>query len=137
MKFAEKIRELRYMKGLSQKELAEAIGVTNRTVRNWEAEGRFPKQHDLYAKLASTLGCTVEYLMSEDAEFVTQAEEEYGYRGRKSAEKLLAEINGLFAGGELAEEDMAEFTMAVQEAFFDAKRRNKKKYGKKKDDGGQ
>lgn len=135
MTFAEKVHSLRTMKGFSQKELADAIGVTSRSVRNWESEGRFPKQHDLYNKLADVLGCTVEYLLSDEAEFVTKAEEEYGYRGRKSAEKLLAEINGLFAGGELAEEDMATFAMAVQEAYFDAKRKNKKKYGRKQEGG--
>lgn len=118
------------MKGLSQKELADAIGVTNRSVRNWESEGRFPKQYDLYNKLADVLGCTVEYLMSDEAEFVARAEES-GYRRRKSAEKLFAEINGLFASGELAEEDMATFAMAVQEAYFEAKRKNKKKLRRK------
>jgi len=44
-------------------------------------------------------------------------------------------MTGVFAGGELAEEDMAEFTMAVQEAFFDAKHKNKAKYGKKNKSG--
>lgn len=131
MTFGEKVRELRNMKDLSQADLGKAVGVTLRTVRNWEVEGRYPKDRDIYTKLAEVLGCNINYLMTEDAEFMTEAEEVYGYRGRKSAEKLLAEINGLFAGGTLAEEDMAEFTMAVQEAFFEAKKKNKKKYGKK------
>lgn len=139
MTFGEKVRELRNMKDLSQADLGKAVGVTLRTVRNWEIEGRYPKNHDIYVKLAEVLGCNIDYLMSEDAEFMTQAEEVYGYRGRKSAEKLLAEINGLFAGGSMAEEDMAEFTMAVQEAFFEAKQKNKKKYGRKnkKAEGGE
>ena len=132
MTFAEKIRDLRMKKGLSQTELGKAVGVSLRTVRNWEVEGRYPKQHDIYSRLADVLECNVDYLMSEDAVFVTRAEEDFGYRGRKGAEKLLAEINGLFAGGELAEEDMAAFTLAVQEAFVDAKRKNKAKYGPKK-----
>ena len=131
MTFADKIRDLRQKKGLSQTELGNAVGVSLRTVRNWELEGRYPKQRELYNKLAEVLECDVNYLKTEDASFMTNAEEEYGYRGRKGAEKLLAEINGLFAGGDLAEEDMAAFTLAVQEAFVDAKRKNKAKYGKK------
>ena len=132
MTFAEKIRDLRNKKGMSQTELGNAVGVSLRTVRNWELEGRYPKQRDIYGKLAEVLDCDINYLMTEDATFITRAEEDYGYRGRKGAEKLLAEINGLFAGGELAEEDMAAFTLAVQEAFVDAKRRNKDKYDSKK-----
>ena len=52
MKFGEKLRELRKQKHLSQTELGAAIGVSLRTLRGWEVEGRYPKQRELYAKLA-------------------------------------------------------------------------------------
>ena len=132
MTFGEKIRELRENKGLSQTELGRAVGASLRAVRSWETEGRYPKKHDIYEKLADTLGCDITYLMTDQAAFVTQAEENFGYRGRKGAQKLVKEINGLFAGGELAEEDMDRFLLAVQQAYIDAKRRNKKKYSPKK-----
>ena len=67
------------------------------------------------------------------------AQREYGYRGRKGAEKLITEVTGLFAGGEMAEEDMDELMLAIQEAYIDAKKRNKKytpkKYLKKAEGG--
>lgn len=37
----------------------------------------------------------------------------------------------MFAGGEMAEEDMDELMLAIQEAYVDAKRRNKKYTPKK------
>ena len=74
----------------------------------------------------------LDYLMTDEAAFVTKAEEDFGYRGKKGAQKLVKEINGLFAGGELAEEDMDNFLLAVQQAYIDAKKRNKKKYSPKK-----
>jgi transcriptional regulator with XRE-family HTH domain len=128
MTFAEKIRELRNNKGLSQTELGKAIGVSLRTVRNWELEGRYPKQRELYGKLAEVLECDINYLMAEDAIFVSKAEEDYGNQGRQGAQKIMAQVNSLFSGGSLAEEDMDAFVLAVQQAYIDAK---KKKTGKK------
>ena len=75
MTFAEKIKELRKQKNLSQTELGKAVGVSLRTVRGWEAEGRYPKQHDIYGKLAEVLGCDVSYLMSDTEAFITDASE--------------------------------------------------------------
>ena len=55
MKFGEKLRELRKQKHLSQTELGAAVGVSLRTLRGWEVEGRYPRQRELYAKLAEVL----------------------------------------------------------------------------------
>ena len=63
---------------MNQTQLANAIGVSLRTIRGWEIEGRYPKQHDLYQKLADTLGCDVSYLMTEEESFITEASEQYG-----------------------------------------------------------
>ena len=52
MTFGEKVRELRLKNGYSQEELAAMTGVTRRTVRNWEAEGKYPRSQALYARLA-------------------------------------------------------------------------------------
>ena len=70
MTFAEKIKELRKQKNLSQTDLGKAVGVSLRTVRGWEVEGRYPKQHDIYGKLAEVLGCDVSYLMSDTEAFI-------------------------------------------------------------------
>ena len=41
----EQIREARIAAGLTQAELAKAVGVTTRTVQNWEAGTRGPWRH--------------------------------------------------------------------------------------------
>ena len=66
MTFGEKVRSLRKEKKMSQQELASMVGVSYRTIRSWEVEGRFPKQNVLYQKLADALQCDVSYLMSEN-----------------------------------------------------------------------
>ncbi len=132
MKFGEKLRELRKQKHLSQTELGAAVGVSLRTLRGWEVEGRYPKQRELYAKLAEVLECDVDYLLTEKEAFITNSAERFGYRGERDAKALVEDLTGLFAGGQMAEEDMDALMLAVQEAYVEAKRRNREKYAPKK-----
>lgn len=126
MTFGEKVKNLRKTKGISQTQLAEAIGVTNRAVRSWEVEGRYPKQHDLYQKLADTLGCDISYLMTEGESFITEATEQYGSRGAKQAQQILEQAAAMFAGGELSDEDKTAFMDEIQMLYLDSKKRAKK-----------
>ena len=43
----------------------------------------------------------------------------------------MSQVNGLFAGGEMAEEDMDEMMLAIQEAYWLAKKKNRKYMPKK------
>lgn len=126
MTFGEKVKNLRKTKGISQTQLAEAIGVTNRAVRSWEVEGRYPKQHDLYQKLADTLGCDISYLMTEGESFITEATEQYESRGAKQAQQILEQAAAMFAGGELSDEDKTAFMDEIQMLYLDSKKRAKK-----------
>ena len=135
MTFGEKIKAERKKLGLTQIELGERIGVTNRVITSYENGKSFPRTREAYKIIADALGVNVNYLLSDDDAFVMEAKEQFGYRGKKGAEKLLAEVTGLFAGGEMAEEDMDELMLGIQEAYVEAKKRNKKytpkKYQKK------
>ena len=126
MKFGEKLKKLRTEKGLKQAEVATAVGVSRRTYISYEQEGRYPRKRDVYAKLAETLNCDVNYLMSENEYFITGVSEQYGSRGKRQAEELVAELSGMFAGGELSEKDMDAVMIALQKAYFDCKEDNKK-----------
>lgn len=126
MKFGEKLKKLRTEKGLKQAEVAATVGVSRRTYISYEQEGRYPRKCDVYAKLAETLNCDVNYLMSENEELITGVSEQYGSRGKRQAEELVAELSGMFAGGELSEKDMDAVMIALQKAYFDCKEDNKK-----------
>ena len=56
MTFGEKVRELRIRNGYSQERLAEMTGVTKRTVRNWETEGKYPRSQALYGDVLGSQG---------------------------------------------------------------------------------
>ena len=47
MTFGEKVKNLRKNKGLNQTQLADEDGVSLRTVRGRENEGRYPKKQDI------------------------------------------------------------------------------------------
>lgn len=61
--FGERLRELREERGLTQPELADALGVSKNTVFVWEKEKRRPKKdYDLF-KVAKFFGVSYFYLM--------------------------------------------------------------------------
>ena len=126
MTFGEKIKNLRKSKNLNQTQLANAIGVSLRTIRGWEIEGRYPKQHELYQKLADVLGCDISYLMTEEETFVTEATDQYGSRGAKQAQQILEQAAAMFAGGELSDDDKTAFMDEIQMLYLDSKKRAKK-----------
>lgn len=131
MKFGEKIKQLRSQKGASQEDLAKACGVSRRTYIGYEQEGRYPRNRNIYNILADYFGVDVNYLLTEDENFVTDAAEKYGSRGKRQAEQLVAELSGMFAGGELSESDKDAVMIALQKAYFDCKQDNKKYTPKK------
>ena len=126
MTFGEKVRNERNRLGLSQDELAEKIGVSRRVISSYENNSSRPRGTERYKKLADALGVNINYLLSEDEAFIANVEDNYGHRGAKQAKELLAEVTGLFAGGEMADEDMREMVDAIQEAYLIAKKNNKK-----------
>ena len=127
MTFGEKVRELRTRNGYSQEQLAQMTGVTRRTVRNWETEGKYPRTRALYAKLAAALGCNEEYLRGEQELFLTRAAEQYGTRGQQQAQAFLDSTRAMFAGGDLSPEDIDMIGKHFMEMFWEAKE-NAKKY---------
>ena len=131
MRFCEKLKDARTKAGMKQEELAKALGVSLRTITNYEKGTTYPQNREVYSVLAQILGCDADYLHNEGDDFIAMAGQEYGYRGKKGAERLLKEIRGAFSGGEMAEEDMDELMLAIQEAYIDAKKRNKKYTPKK------
>lgn len=131
MKFSEKVRNSRIKKGMTQQDFADAVGVSLRTVTNYETGDRYPKKREMYAKIAGVLDVDVNYLLTEDEEFLAKASDVYGARGARQAEELLSRVDGLFSGGEMAEEDMDEMMQAIQEAYWRAKKKNKKYTPKK------
>ena len=56
------IKALRKSKSMTQKELAQALGISRATVSKYEAGLRTPNM-DMIMKLSDVLGCTTDYLL--------------------------------------------------------------------------
>lgn len=55
------VKELRKSKGLSQRELANKLGVSRTTVTMWESGGQYPRL-ETAVRVANVLGCTIDDL---------------------------------------------------------------------------
>jgi len=131
MNFGEKVKMLRKRAHMSQAALAAELGVSTRTVQSYEKGQSYPKQRSIYAKLAALFNVEQNYLLTESEAFAVSANEQYGSRGKREAKELLAELTGLFAGGEMSEEDMDALMYEVQKAYIEAKEANRRFSSKK------
>ena len=131
MSFGEKIKKLRESRGLTQVELSKMIGTSSKTVSNYEAKDLRPRKMEVYQKMAEIFEVNVNYLLTEEEYFIMNSAENFGYKGTKDAQALVQSMTGLFAGGELPEEDKDALFEAIQEAYWQSKIENKK-YGKRK-----
>ena len=132
MTFADKIKKERAKLQMTQADFAKYIGVSHRSLQNYELGINHPRSREAYQKIADALGLDVNYLLTENEEFVLGIAEQYGSRGAQGATKVLSDVKALFAGGEMAEEDMDVFMKAVQDAYWEVKKINKEKYTPKK-----
>lgn len=131
MLFGDRIKELRNLADMSQQELANRTGLSLRSIQNYESNQRYPKDVAILNKLCTALGTTIEELMKEEDQFILEATSKFGARGKNDAEKLIEEVGGLFAGGELNEEDKDKVFRAITEMYWKAKDKNKKYTPKK------
>jgi len=130
MNFGEKVKNARIAKNWSQSDLAKQAGISLRTIQNYESGERLPKKKETYTKLADVLETDENTLLDENASFVLKAYEEYGDTAMDQARKLISDVKALWAGGQMAPEDMDVMMQAMQEAYWDAKKKNRKYAGK-------
>lgn len=131
MNFATKLKNLRTEKNLTQEDLAKKSGISIKSISRYELGETIPRSRKYYEKLANALDVDIDYLFSQETNFLLNARKEFGYKGAKDAEEIVNGMIGLMAGGELPEEDKATILNAMQEAFYMAKIENKKYTPKK------
>lgn len=65
--FSDKLKNIRKSKRILQKELAQAIGVGNTTVSNWE-KGLSTPDYNMLCKIADYFNVTLDFLLDRDVE---------------------------------------------------------------------
>ena len=137
MTFGEKIKSARLALNLSQIELAEKAGITERSIYSYEQTGVFPKSTVL-KRLAEALNVTVSYLLDENEtdkhanieqeSFFANAKSEFGYRGVQEAREVVSRAAALFAGGELDDEAKDVFFQSLMEVYLESKAEAREKF---------
>ncbi len=135
MTFGEKIKEARLAMNLSQTELAQMTGISERSLYTYEQLGTLPRKSNI-RKLAEALHISVSYLLDEsetDSQshidqdmFILEAKENFGSKGAKEAQEVLGRVNSLFAGGELDEDAKDVFFQAIMSVYVDSKKQHGK-----------
>ena len=140
MTFSDKIKRSREVAQLTQVELAELVGVSQRTIASYESGGAKARRSTT-EKLARALKVSVKYLSDDNCldplediekdEYIDQARALYGAKGVRDMDELLRDNAALFAGGELSQEQKDAFFNAVMTAYVTCKEEASKKFGRK------
>ena len=126
MKLAQPLLQLRRQRELSQKTVAAGCGISRQTYNGYETGQRYPRGRATYERMARFFDVDVHSLLGEHAPFVTDASDRYGPHGMAQARARVGELAGMFAGGELTEEDKVAVMRSLEQAFWLAKEENKK-----------
>ena len=141
MTFGEKIKSARLALNLSQIELAEKTGITERSIYSYEQTGTFPKSPVL-KKLADALNVTVGYLLDDNETdkqaninqelFFANAKNAFGYKGAQEARDVISRAAALFAGGELDDEAKDIFFQSLMEVYLESKAEAREKFSSRR-----
>lgn len=140
MDFGGKLKIARLAMNLSQSELAEKTGISERSIYTYEQTGILPRSGNL-RKLADALNVSVSYLLDEEETdksknidqdiFIANSKNKFGYKGAREATDILTRASALFAGGELNDEAKELFFQSLMEVYLDSKQEARKKFSPK------
>lgn len=141
MTFGEKLKCARLALNMSQNELAEITGISERSLYAYEKAGVIPRRGNIQ-KISDALGVSVGYLLDEeetdtrkqiDQDILSaNIRSEYGARGAGEATELLNKASELFAGEKLNDVAKDVFFRSLVEAYLESKQRGPEKPEQKK-----
>lgn len=131
MGFKERLKEKRSEAKLTQTELAKKVGVSDRTIQNYELGTRRPQNMEVAQKLAEALNTSVDSLLGTSGTLVVQAQEKGGAKAARDIDVMVSDVTAAFAGGRLDDEALDGAMQALTKAYWIAKEKNKKYTPKK------
>ncbi|MEL7568036.1 MAG: helix-turn-helix transcriptional regulator [Dehalobacterium sp.] len=138
--FGEKLKQLRAKHNLTQQDIAKLLKVSPSTVGMYE-QGRRNPDTETIKFLADYFGVTTDYLLSRTNKIKSniQIPEDYARkhpvtkRDIKQYDDFIEQAQTYFMNDEVDVEDKERIFHKITEFFWDAKEKNKKKYGRKKE----
>lgn len=140
MTFGEKLKTVRLSLNLSQSELSEKTGISERSLYTYEQTDTLPRSNNL-RKIADALNVSVSYLLDEEETdpgknidheiFIANSKNKYGYKGAREATEVLSRASALFAGGDLDDAAKELFFQSLMEVYLDSKQEARNKFAPK------
>lgn len=121
MELGEKIKTARSSLGMSQSALAKKTSLSLRSIQNYESGQRHPANIAIVKKIANVLNVSCEYLLDDASRYVIDAASRAGEKAARDIDGLLSDIQGLFAGGELSQNDKDKVMRAINEIYWESK----------------
>ena len=126
MKFSEKIVRLRRIRGITQDELASAVGVSRQAVYKWECGQSYPEVMKLI-EIKALFGISIDDLLDESYEIALPDKKKRKRIKRERAtaieREVEAELNATVAEAEEAEEEITvvevEATPAIEDSVIE------------------
>lgn len=126
MEFGDRLKETRLERHMTQSQLAEASGLTLRTIQYYETGERRPKNHEIIEKLADALDTSSAALLGKADEYILNAGEKGGSKAARDMEEMVNGVIGMFAGGTMDDEALDGVYRALTQAYWMAKDQNRK-----------
>lgn len=121
MEFGEKIKHKRIELKMSQQALADKSGLSLRSIQNYESGARHPANVSIVKDIAKVLGTSYEYLLDDKSQYVIEAAMRGGEEAALDIDRLLSDIQGVFAGGFISQEDKDKVMRAINEIYWESK----------------
>lgn len=135
--FGQKMQMTRVSKKISQTDLAERVGVSRRSIFDYENGNAMPRKKTLL-KIAEALGVTVTYLTNPDEEdpdagkvkemYEDNVRSKFGERAVREMDDLSDRATAFFAGGDISQADKDAVFEIMATAYYAAKSRASEKF---------
>ena len=121
MTFGEKLKTLRTSANLTQNQLAEKTHISAKSLWFYEQDERKPRKGS-YEVIAEFFKVPVDFLQNESPDdFEKLAEYADRENGKAEADRIIKDVQGLFAGGKLSEEDRDTVMLTLQKIYWEVK----------------
>lgn len=121
MTFGDKVRILRTEKGWIQQELADALGVSVRTIKNYELGDSYPKNRLIYKKLAEIFNVDVNDLLVENEEFQMPEKTDTSYDDYHMLKQSLIRMKQVFRSERIEQKDKDALIRKLWDLYWDNK----------------
>lgn len=119
--FGEKLKQLRLENNITQKELADFLGVTPKAVSFYELNQREPSM-DVIVKIAQKFNVPTDYLLDNPHKANVENK-----KIPKDLKKILEEEEVTLNGRMVTDEEKEQMLRVLEALYWDAKEKNKKK----------